>query len=392
MRSYVKLQPKLPGRALKNLQEGQNEAPPENGDARESYDSKIGPDTRAYDLMETIYSRIFASPKGGFDHAWVANALVPGLEAAFWDGRPDIAHRLAEKAVAHYRKYQLDFYRQGFPRITSTFETDTVAERRPWSGDPPSWDYIVPLAVLGDRAAIEQEVHRWPNGFSNRIDFNEGDGSDSTALLLAATLPPDDAIATIDMLTQWRFAPSFKGEYSPDKAVRPRLAPLSYFTLSLLKGDSDEALHYLQIGVPNSDPAGSTYWQPRIIRALRFAVATNRPSLALQLAGYADDSRETLVALNRLTLNHPDDASIRTRVKQMSDAFSGGWRPKDADQARRVWRWIYHNPAFDDEQQYGPFPTGLGDMAKTAPEKLPAELAGHAAILWMGALAVQAAD
>lgn len=357
-----------------------------------TYSRTTGSDTRAYDLMATIHERVFASPSGGFDSTWVAKALIPGLESAYWDGRPDVAARLATQAVAHYRKYQLDFYRTGFPRITNSFESDGTATRRPYSGDPPSWDYIVPLAALGDRPAIEQEMRRWPNGYSHGLDFGEGVGTDSASLLLATSLPPNEAIAIIEKLVRWRHAPSTPGDSGVAEFSWPVLSPLSYFALSVLKGDPDQALRYLRIGIPGLDTAENPYWQEPIVRALRFAVATNRPNLALQLAAHVARSRDALLALNRLALNHPGDIALRERVNEFSDAISGGWRPKDADQARQVWRWIDHGPSLDDEQQYTPLPEDLDDVAKKSPEKLPAHLAGHAAVLWMAVLAVQAPD
>jgi hypothetical protein len=72
--------------------------------------------------------------------------------------------------------------------------------------------------------------------------------------------------------------------------------------------------------------------------------------------------------------------------------MSGGWRPVDAEHARKVWLHLKHAIYLNDEKQYGLFPDDIEKMAKEKPEQLPANLASHAVVLWMGAMAARLED
>jgi hypothetical protein len=349
---------------------------------------------RSYDVLETLHARSLAEVKT-FDGRWYKENLLSCLESAFWDGRPDVASRLASQAVELYRKFNLEDYRTAFPQMTASFVSQGKAARRAYSGEPYSWDYIVPNALLGDRSAVQQEIGRWPNGYSNNRDYGDGDASGNAALFLTANLPAAQATALIEEIIQWRFQPGFEGEYVSDKDSWPRVSPLAYFALAVAKGDASRALKYLEFDSP--EPADrkfrtDEYYQKSVRSALRFAVATGRSQLALDLAERVSSSREGLLALNRLALNPGADASVRDRVKRYAESVSGGWRPTDANHARKVWLHLDHATWLNDEKQYGHLPEDAEKIAQERPEKLPADLASHAVVLWMGAMAGRLED
>jgi len=349
---------------------------------------------RSYDVLETLHARTLAEAKA-FDVRWYKENLLSGLEAAFWDGRPDVASRLASQAVQHYRKFNLDYYRTAFPQMTGSFVSQGKASRRAYSGEPYSWDYIVPNALLGDRSAVQQELGRWPNGYSNRLDYGDGDASGNAALLLAASRPATQASALIEEMIQWRFQPSFEGEHVTGEDSWPLITPLAYFALAVAKGDVSRALKYLEFG--NPEPADRKFrtdenYQKSVRSALRFAVATGRSQLVFDLAERVSSSREGLLALNRLALNPGADATVRDRVRRYAASVSGGWRPTDANHARKVWLHLDHAMWLNDETQYGLLPADAEKTAQERPEKLPADLAAHAVVLWMGAMAARLED
>ena len=72
--------------------------------------------------------------------------------------------------------------------------------------------------------------------------------------------------------------------------------------------------------------------------------------------------------------------------------MSGGWRPVDAEHARKVWLHLKHAIYLNDEKQCGLFPDDIETMAKEKPEQLPRHLAAHATVLWMGAAAARLED
>jgi hypothetical protein len=349
---------------------------------------------RSYDVLETLHARSLAEVKT-FDGRWYKENLLSCLESAFWDGRPDVASRLASQAVELYRKFNLEDYRTAFPQMTASFVSQGKAARRAYSGEPYSWDYIVPNALLGERSAVQQEIGRWPNGYSNNRDYGDGDASGNAALLLTASLPAAQATALIEEMIAWRFQPGFEGEYVSDKESWPLVTPLAYFALAVAKGDASRALKYLGFDYP--EPADrkfrtDEYYQKGVRSALRFAVATGRSQLALDLAERVSSSREGLLALNRLALNPGADASVRERVRGYAAAVSGGWRPTDANHARKVWLHLDHAMWLNDENGYGPLPMDAEKVANEKPERLPADLAAHATVVWMGAAAARLED
>jgi len=349
---------------------------------------------RSYDVLETLYGRNLAVLKG-FDPQWYKDNLLSGLEAAYWDGRPDVARRLASQAVEHYRKSYLEYYRTGFPQITAAFVSEGRASRRAYSGEPPSWDYIVPSSLLGDAGAVRQEMGRWPNGYSSSLDFADGNGTGNAALLLAASMPPAEAAALIEQMIQWRFQPEDKGGSTVDKDGWPRIAPLAFFALAISRGDSTRALDYLEFGSPapaDKNYRTDEYYQDSVRRALRFAVATERSQLAFDLAERVAPGREALLALNRLALKPGADAMVHEQVDRRAASACGGWRPSDAEHARRAWLHLDHAMWLNDESQYGPLPADAEKMAREKPEQLPAHLAGHATVLWNGAAAARLED
>jgi hypothetical protein len=72
--------------------------------------------------------------------------------------------------------------------------------------------------------------------------------------------------------------------------------------------------------------------------------------------------------------------------------MSGGWQPVDAEHARKVWLHLKHAIYLNDEKQYGIMSDDAEKTAKEKPEKLPADLAAHAVVLWMGAAAARLED
>ena len=349
---------------------------------------------RSYDVLETLYARNLAAAKG-FDAQWYKKNLLTGLEAAYWDGRPDVARRLASQAVEYYRKFYLEYYRTGFPQITASFVSEGKASRRAYSGEPPSWDYIVPSALLGDSSAVRQEMGRWPNGYSSGMDYADGDASGNAALLLTASMPAADAAALIEEMIQWRFQPEDKGGTTVDQDSWPKIAPLGYFALAVARGDSMRALAYLEFDAPapaDKNYRTDEYYQNGVRRALLFAVATDRSQLALDLSERVSTSREVLLALNRLALKPGADAFLREQVDRYAASACGGWRPADANHARRTWLHLDHAMWLNDESQYGSLPADAEKIAKEKPEQLPAHLAAHAMVLWDGAAAARLED
>lgn len=357
-------------------------------------DSFWGLRHRSYDVLETLFARNLATAKA-FDAQWYKSNLMSGLEAAFWDGRPDVARRLASQAVVHYRKYNLEYYRTAFPQMTASFVIDGKARERAYSYGPLSWDYIVPSAVLGDRNAVQQEIRRWVGSYTGNGDFADGNADGNAALLLVSSMSTSDAAALIEKMIQWRFKPSHEGDITISESQWPLHSPLTYFALAVSRGDSLRALKYLDHGRPvPADKIFPTddYYQNDYRLALRFAVATGRSQLALDLAKRVSTSKEGLLAMNRLALNPGADESVRERVRRYAASVSGGWRPIDANHAKKVWLLLDHAMWLNDEAQYGSLPADAEKIAKEEPEKLPAHLAGHALVLWMGAMAARLED
>lgn len=310
----------------------------------------------AYEILEIMHGLKLDAAKELY-----VGTLLSDLHELFWNGRPDIAQRLARRAVEHYRKLN------------------------PGGSKYPRWDYtsyLIPNALLGDRKAITQEMERWKAPKFGH--FIQDSIIEVAALYAVASMAPADAEATImDMVRLWVNALS-AGTNFPETSW-PQLFPEAYFALAIAKGDSKGALKYLERG---DDPSSNEY-QVRIWRALRFAVATGRTQLAFELSKKLPCDLDTLFHLNRLAANPGASDSVRERVNRYAASMSGGWRPVGANHARKVWLHLRHAIVLNDEKQYGLLPVDAEKTAKDKPEQLPAQLAAHAVVLWMGAMAAR---
>ncbi|MFN0317946.1 MAG: SecDF P1 head subdomain-containing protein [Burkholderiales bacterium] len=316
--------------------------------------------TRAYEILEIMRGRSLDAAKK-FDPAWYMGTLMRDLQNTFWDGRPDIAQRLARRAVEHCRKFRSELYSDAY------------------------WAYIIPSAALGDREAIVKEMSRWKAGHWS------GDSLEVTALFAVATMPPLDAQATIMEMVKYALGDSFDtfwGNSHDDwehSANKPWIFmfPEAAFAFAISRGDPSRALKYLETG----DPPSSQKYQDRVWRALRFAVATGNGQLALDLSEKSLDSLGALLQLNRLAANPGASDAVREGVSRYAASVSGGWRPANTAHARNVRLHLKHARHLSDETEYALMPANIEKTAKEQPEKLPEDLAGHALVLWMGAMA-----
>jgi hypothetical protein len=254
----------------------------------------------------------------------------------------------------------------------------------------PRWDYVsylIPNAVLGNGKAIVQEMERWK---SNRLDVSLDDSIiDTAAMYLAASMTPADAEGTIKGLIRQRYNDlNAATGANLTETNWPYGFSQAYFALAAVKGDSKGALKYLE---REEDPSGKEY-QLRMWRALHFAIATGHSQLALDIAEKLPHDWDTLFALNRLAALPGASDALRERVRRYAVTMSGGWRPVDAEHARKVWLHLKHAIYLNDEKQYGLFPDDIETMAKEKPEQLPRHLAAHATVLWMGAAAARLED
>lgn len=315
----------------------------------------------AFDLLETLHGLKLEAAKELY-----VGSLLSDIHSVFWGGRPDIAQRLARRAVEQYRKFN------------------------PGGSAYPRWDYasyLIPNAVLGDRQAIVQEMARWK---SNRMgEFLDDSIIEIAAMYMAASMTPADAEATIMEMIRSRLHElvASTGADLPE-STWPRMFPEAYFAMAVVRGDSAKAIKILE----RDDAPSSEKDQTRIRRGLRFAIATGRSQLAVELAEKLPREFDTFVLLNRLAANPAAGELVRERVGRYGAALSGGWRPSDAAHAQRAWRYIKHAHQINDEKQYGVISESAEKIAKDQPEKLPTELAGHAVVLWMGALAARLDD
>lgn len=312
-------------------------------------------ETWAYEMLENMHARTLDRAKK-FDQKWYMGTLMTDLQNVFWNGRPDIAQRLARRALEYYGKFN--------PEVA-------------WDS---YWGYIIPNALLGNRKAIVQEMGRWKAG-------RGGVSVDIAALFAVASMAREDAEAMIMEIVRWEHQPHYEGTYVSLESTWSLLNPEAYFALAIAKGDSMGALKYLEVG----DQSSKEY-QDRVYRALRFAVATGRSQLAFDLSEKSNSSLSALGVLNRLAANPGTSESDRERVNRYAASMSGGWRPIDPNHARKVSLHFEHARWLAGEKQYGTLPADAEKTAKEKPEKLPAELAGHAIVLWMGAMAARLED
>jgi tetratricopeptide (TPR) repeat protein len=311
----------------------------------------------AFEVLEILHGLHLDAAKELY-----VGTMMPDLHALFWGGRPDIAQRLARRALENYRKFN------------------------PGNSQDPPWDYVsylIPNAVLGDGKAIVQEMERWK---SNRLDASI---IEIAAMYLAASMTPADAEGTIkELIHQWYNHLKSATGANFTETNWPYGFPQAYFAMAAVKGDSKGALKYLE---REEDPSGKEY-QLRMWHALRFAIATGRSQLALDIAEKLPHDWNTLFELNRLAAFPGASKALRERVRRYAVTMSGGWQPIDAEHARKVWLHLKHAISLNDEKQYGIMLYGAEITAKEKPEKLPAELTSHAVVLWMGAMAARLED
>jgi hypothetical protein len=315
----------------------------------------------AFDLLEVMHGLNLDAAGELY-----VGTLLPDIHTVFWGGRPDIGQRLARRAVAQYRK----FYPEGSPWPPLTYQY-----------------HLIPNAVLGDRQAIVQEMARWK---AIRIDdFLAESIIEVAAIYMAASMTPADAQATIMEMVKSRYNAIFKASgINLPETNWPRNFPEAYFAIAITQGNSAAALKYLE----RDDAPSSAEYRTRMLRGLRFAVATGRSQLAFELAEKLPEDLETFHLLNRLAANPAASELVRERVGRYGAALSGGWRPADAEHAQKTWRYLKHANQRNDETQYGVMSRDAESIAKDKPEKLPVELAGHAVVLWIGALAARLDD
>ncbi|MES2907624.1 MAG: hypothetical protein V4688_00515 [Pseudomonadota bacterium] len=305
----------------------------------------------AYDILEIMLSRRL-SMATKFDQKWYMTNLMISLQTTFWDGRPDIAQRLARRAADYHKKFNPD--------------------RNSWDSYASIWGYITSNSLLGDHEPIAQEMRQWKTGNgSNFVDI--------AALFAAASMTPEGAETTIKEMLRWE-------HQGPHEDSWPYLSPEAYFALAIAKNDSTRALKYLEVGDQSSKDHNDRLW-----RALRFAVATGRSQLAFDLSKLLHSSVSTLLHLNRLAANPRASEAVRERVSRYAVSVSGGWRPTDGTHAERVSLHLRQARALSDTE-YGLMPADVEKTAKEQPEKLPGNLAGHALVLWMAALAARLED
>lgn len=340
---------------------------------------------RDYDATEVIHARKMATPSE-FDAGWFAETLVPDIEKAFYDGRPDVALRLARLALAYAGKKD----------DASSYLERTFG--------------LIPSALLGDQGAVKAGIQRrrqtYYGPLGDDLETNDGqrlkDGWRAPlariALASAAVLPSREAVSFIDYLM------SETERDGPAKETWPILLPLTYFALCAAADEPDKALAVLDRlneiadGWVAQDAKITAEYRNKykvcLQFALRFAVATGRTDLAFSAADrLPKESELKLVALNRLALAPGADASVQERVDEYAVTVGGGWRPRDAAQAKEVLVRLRLARRYRDDDSFASLAEVLEKAAKTAsekPETLPADLAGYAVIRWIEALAARA--
>lgn len=306
-----------------------------------------------------------------FDADWFTQTHVAALELVFYGGRPDVAVPLARTASAYLKKY----------KITGRPEID---EGIIWLQD----------AMLGDRAALKAS-------FSTRYsvdkvypmdDPDNGMLAARTALMLAATFPSSQAVELIDEMIRKVQVPN--ATIPVDRY--PRLMPLTYFARWAAAGDDRQALKSLDDDLelaPDVDPAYRVRTQKEnsvyLTYALRFAVATGRGALALELADRkAGASSFKLTLLNQLAVGPGATAAVKSRVNEYAAMVGGGWRPRDATQAWAVANRLDMAEIHSNDEAYRSLAEVLeaaGTTAKDKSETLPQDLAASAVVWWVAA-------
>ncbi len=336
-------------------------------------------ETRGYEPLEIVHMRSMEKARA-FDEDWFTGTLVPQIELSFWDGRPDVALRLARRARAYFEKFDVGY--------------NLAYAREP---------YTVLVALSGDREGMETAIRRFrftdgPETMKYRKGLRMAVGR--IALALAAIVPSADAVALIEGLIRNVEYNYFDGTLHGD--VLERAIPLPHFARWVAAGQPDRALKVLDDliaasgygspgpGVDRTTQGKRAYCKESLERALRFAVATGRTDLALKLADrLSRNSTLRLVSLNRIALASGSDIRIRARVDAYIDAACGGWRPRDAAQAWDTWRRIRYADQVDEDEGYVYGTRAMEESAKLAtdkPETVPGNLALRATLLWIGSM------
>lgn len=282
--------------------------------------------------------------------------LFADLHRMFWGGRPDIAQRVAQRVSEHYRK--------------------TYPSGHDYDYSPS----FISNALIGNSQASLQLITP-----KLQPDYKT---TDVAAMYMAASMSPADAEKIIMAMIKRFYENLFisTGHANIPEERWYRLHPMAYFAMSILKGDSANALKYLA----RDDPLSDKEYQTRAWNAMSFAIATGRTELAFDIAErLVHRSSATLSALNRMASHPSSPVSIRERALRYGTAMTGGWRPTDANHAKNVWLRLRHAFFLNNEKQYGALPENVEKKMKEEPEKLPTLLATHAIVLWMGAMAAR---
>lgn len=308
--------------------------------------------TRAYAVIERLVTRTL-STNTGFDVRWFLFTAIPATEAAFWDGRPDIGIRLATAALAHLRKHDIndDFF--GYRRMYT----------------------LLLHAIVGDVAAIKADLQRPPMLPPEEDNLLAG----GIALALLASTTPADAIAVVDLMMENIFRTyAVKIDQA---AIEKALYPLAYIVRRLAAGELNQAVALLDSVADRADH------EAMVRLLLMYSVSTGR-YMALNLGERMKGGASALLHLNRLAEMPGVEPAKIAEFTAFAKATSGGWRPWDGRQSRRVWTCVEHAGHLNPKE-YGLLPDGMDDTVKNEPEKIPTLLAAHALIQWMGALAAR---
>lgn len=346
--------------------------------------------TRAYGQLEVILGRNFRSPAAEkeFDGEWYHNALLAASEAAFWDGRSDVARRLAVSGRDYYRKRQLAWYRQGHGSMDAEFNGGSPGMSHAYNGGPHTWHYILTCAILGDWPAIQEELRRWKD--TSTIEGYPLGCADEpcgrAAMLLYATLPRSESPAAIERLMQWSAAAGPGEVVGAENVEREHWFPMACFALDLARGDANAAVKPLRLNMPD-DPES----QNRAIRALRVCASRGHTTVAVWIAKQVHEGDVALLALNRLARERASTAEDLKSIEDFSMSVSGGWRPRNPASSVRVWRYLRQAAFLADHRLYELGPE-MDEVAKTTPDRLPGRIAGLGFQILLGVHAARLDD
>lgn len=339
--------------------------------------------TRAYGEMETVLKRNLRSfeAKTELDYDWYANAFLATAESAFWDGRPDVARRLAYRAREYYRRVNLNWYRQAHPAMTPEFEGGTPGRALSLGGGPPVWHYILTCAILGDMRAIDEEMRRWreTSSIENYPLASADEPCGRAALFLFATLPPEERTSAIERLLKWATASGPGAVVGAENVEWEHWFPLGTFAWEFSRGNLETAVQPLVL--QRLDESES---QKRLLRALK-ATASCGWSAVSWLASRVHRGDDVVLALNRYLRERVLDTSGREELEAIILSTSGGWRPRNPLHSNAVWLALRRAVHLRDWTLYDLGPR-TDEAAKSRPEQLPNEIARVAGQIWAGVL------